>query len=99
MKYRCRHALQLNGVVIHRDDIVELDEETYKSRTHNFEPVGTVAEDKETHANFVEGKKQITKKDLIVKLEQLGVPYKARDSFEELQQRLVEATTPRKIEG
>lgn len=98
MKYKCRHAIQLNGAIVHRDDVVELDEATYKAHLHNFEPIGTKAIDEEVREEFIEGKKQSTKRDIIMKLEQLGVPYKARDTFEELQARLVEATSPRKVE-
>ena len=96
MKYKCKHAIQLNGAVIKRDAIVELDDATYKAHCKNFAPLEN--SDPEVQARFVDSKKQATKRDIITKLEQLGVPYKARDSYEELQQRLIEATTPREIE-
>lgn len=99
MQYKCKHAIQLNGVVIHRDAIVDLDKATYELHTHNFMPLGTEAPDDDAQAQFVDSKKQQTKRDIIMKLEQLGVPYKARDTYEELHKRLIEATSPREIVG
>lgn len=87
MKVRMNGRVELRERIFRRGEIVEITDEEYNARPDCFSPV----KDEEVAGKpVVAPPAPLTKAQLQAKLDQLGVPYKPRDTVEQLQSRLSE---------
>lgn len=94
MKFECIHDCVFRGVCVNKGAVIELAEGV-NNPTFNasFKPVDAPSEAEKPEKHFdVFGKEKISKAALQRKLEELGVPFSARDSWEKLMERFEEAT-------
>ena len=88
MKAKTTGRVELNGRIYRRGEIVEVTEDELKARPGCYTPVADAEADKPPAG----APAPLTKAALMAKLDSIGVAYKARDTVEQLQQRLADAT-------
>lgn len=97
MKFECVHDCIYNDRCVNVGDIVEMDEKSPDAKRKCFKPLEVAeATDDDDKPRYNElGQQQITKASLQRKLEELGVPFRARDKYETLLAKFKEATSPK----
>lgn len=88
MLVKLRQKTQIHGHIYKRDEVVEITDDEYKLRPSCYEPTESAKEGKTITPT--ETARPMTRAQLQAKLDSLDIPYKARDTVEELQRRLDE---------
>lgn len=92
MKVKCNGRTELRGHIYARGEIAEVSEAELAERPGCFTPIDEKAEADAKSAETPDTKATngLTKAQLMAKLDELGIAYKARDTAEELRKRLDE---------